>query len=614
MSSGGKGQREMLLNRCMGESKGAGGMTVTYLSDGETSDWQCRTKKTDATDLTIFNSPRLSLSQNPSLGFGLSTFAWRLALARNHRRRGSPCFTKAMVVPEPNTWSEIIGRVPALPRPLKVAMPCVGIDGCGTALKQLGVPFQGCHVFDLDTRYLEYLQQHLPDAMNLRVGPVDGDLLKKDICSLSGGIDLLVSGPPCPPWAGNGKHNGTQDPRADVFGMVLTWMVRSIKEGCLVASLIENVKGTMQRSGGEEAFMKKVLRVLTNEVTEFAWEITVLNAQDYMLAQSRTRVFLRGMRKTFMSGPRLPPVLSPLGTRPLKDFLDPDAPATSRGDLTSHMHQNLKDMHIKVKADLQAGILEGCDVVAFPLDRAQGKAYKQRYRPDICPTLTCNNKYLYVMSVRDMEKPDEEKEFARFLLPKERLVLQGFPADVYDKLPTETTVVKAAGNAYPVPLLMACLKPIVEEISTTNDDMMAQPPSQELVVDAVHNIVHKILKPTKVQVLKRPAAANDAAGPAKLEGPARKQALLQALKPKEVGKLEKPRAKGVLKRPAAKTPVKRPAAANVQTHKRATPTRRRLDPIVQEARPHPPTKIVAIRRGKRVLVNKNHFFSSSDDE
>ena len=45
MSSGGKGQREMLLNRCM-----------------------CQT---DATDLTIFNSPRLSLSQNPSLGFGL---------------------------------------------------------------------------------------------------------------------------------------------------------------------------------------------------------------------------------------------------------------------------------------------------------------------------------------------------------------------------------------------------------------------------------------------------------------------------------------------------------------------------------------------------------------
>ena len=256
--------------------------------------------------------------------------------------------------------------------------------------------------------------------------------------------------------------------------------------------------------------------------------------------------------------------------------------------MTNHMHQNLKDMHIKVKADLQAGILEGCDVVAFPLDRAQGKAYTQSYRKDICPTLTCNNKYLYAMSVRDMEKPDEEKEFARFLLPKERLVLQGFRADVYDKLPTESTVVKAAGNAYPVPLLMACLKPIVEEISKTNDGLMARPPSPELVVDdeAVHNIVHEILKPTKVQVLKRPAAAR---------------------KPKEVGKLEKPRAKGVLKRPAAMTPVKtnkrarvqvlkRPAAANVQTHKRAR------------------EKVVAFRRGKRVLVNKKHFISSSDDE
>ena len=211
--------------------------------------------------------------------------------------------------------------------------------------------------------------------------------------------------------------------------------------------------------------------------------------------------------------------------------------------MTSHMHQNLKDMHINVKADLQAGILEGCDVVAFPLDRAQGKAYKQSYRKDICPTLTCNNKYLYVMSVRDMEKPDEEKEFARFLLPKERLVLQGFRADVYDKLPTESTVVKAAGNAYPVPLLMACLKPIVEEISKTNDGLMARPPSPAVVDDeAVHNIVHEILKPTKVQVLKRPAAAN------------------------------------------------------VQTHKRAR------------------EQVVAIRRGERVLVNKEHFISSSDDE
>ena len=58
-------------------------------------------------------------------------------------------------------------------------------------------------------------------------------------------------------------------------------------------------------------------------------------------------------------------------------------------------------------------------------------------------------------------------------------------------------------------------------------------------------------------------------------------------KPKEVGKLEKPRAKGVLKRPAAKTPVK--------TNKRAA-------------------KVVAIRRGERVLVNKDHFIASSDDE
>ena len=41
---------------------------------------------------------------------------------------------------------------------------------------------------------------------------------------------------------------------------------------------------------------------------------------------------------------------------------------------------------------------------------------------------------------------------------------------------------------------------------------------------------------------------------------------------------------------------KRAAVANVQTHKRAK------------------EQVVAIRRGERVLVNKDHFIASSDDE
>ena len=81
---------------------------------------------------------------------------------------------------------------------------------------------------------------------------------------------------------------------------------------------------------------------------------------------------------------------------------------------------------------------------------------------DAVPTLTCHNAYLLVLSVADVinDVADEEREFFRWLHDSERLALQGLPPDMLQDLPCGKAI-KAAGNAFPVPLIIACLHPML---------------------------------------------------------------------------------------------------------------------------------------------------------
>ena len=363
-----------------------------------------------------------------------------------------------MVVPDPNDWAALFPKPPSLPRPLRIALPCCGIDGCGTALRALGVDFHACNVFDIEGRYADFLKSHFdPPADGFHIG-ADGDVTTFSVGDLSvhGPVDLLISGPPCPPWSSCGKRGGTDDTRAEVFGTVLRWMVTWIQQGWLIGSVLENVMGTVQ---GDEAFMVRVRNTLESEVPAFKWEINVLHAKDYLLAQNRTRAFLRGMRVDWC-GPSLPPIVPALGTRPLEEFLDPEAPHTPASELSVGMRRNLVLLEKKVLADRQSGLLEGTDVVIGQVDRDQHKRYLSGYMKNICYTLTTANRYLFVLSVQDVERPRATRRFCRFLKPGERLALQGFPSSLADVL-GEALSVKAAGNAYPVPLLAACLQPVI---------------------------------------------------------------------------------------------------------------------------------------------------------
>lgn len=423
-------------------------------------------------------------------------------------QRGSPA-SRRLQMSNPNVWAQLFGKAPTLGRPLRVALPCCGIDACGVALDSLGVRWQACYVYDIEHRYEKYLKAHFsPAAEGFCVGD-GGDVTRLSAEDLTrhGPVDFLVSGPPCPPWATCGKRNGTCDYRACVFAAVLKMMVAWIQRGWLLGVVLENVMGTMQ--GGQDAFMKKVQRTLQEEVTDFVWNLDVLAARDYKLAQNRCRVFLRGMRRSWCGG-QIPPPVGPLGPRTLVEFLDPRAPHTCDDELTPNMQNNLSSVEAKVEADQAEGLLDGVVVVMFHVDRDQTKRYLSGYMKDCCYTLTTANKYLFVLSVHDIKLPRCQRAFCRFLSPGERLVLQGFPPDTAKQLGNdESLIAKAAGNAYPVPLIAAVLKPMIQAIDSSSKSL-GEWPTQSTDAQEVDLTVIDALFAQERSVMKRPASQKGA--------------------------------------------------------------------------------------------------------
>ena len=422
-----------------------------------------------------------------------------------------------VIVPEPNDWKTEFPQL-RLAQPIHIAMPCCGIDGAGWSLRAMGVPFTPNNVYDLETRYKEYWQGMVEEGSPLHFGKHDGDIVQVELSDLERPVHVLCSGPPCPPWAGNGNKKGVEDFRAKAFLAIVNIVASLAKCGELQAAVLENVQGILHRQGGEESFMSKLLRILQEEVREFLWQVDTLKAVDYKLAQDRTRVFLRGIRSKLCPSGAVPPPLPPFGHRVLTDFLA-SMPCVDRNKLTKCMAQNLKDSQEQLRKLLQEGRLEETDVVCFALDRADGKTYKRHISVNRTPTLTTSNSYLFVSDMK-MGLPDQQRTHFRFLHPQERFVLQGFNVEVAQKFASSQALqVKAAGNAYPVPLIGAAMAPLLAalgELPQAGEKELEFPTRfHERLADAMYGAGKKS-KPKKAghEVVKRPAARQASHKPA----------------------------------------------------------------------------------------------------
>ena len=423
-------------------------------------------------------------------------------------------------------FASFFEAIPPLGRRLRCAAPCTGIHGCGYALSTMQAPADTNNIFDLEDGYRNLLIQHLQEMgmdianINLNLGPRAGDLLRISLQGLQLPVDLLVAGPPCPPWAGQGSHNHMKDPRAKVFMRLIEWIVFLAHCGGLLMVVIENVPGVLSSYGGLESAMNKFIRILKEAVPFFHWTWDILRLVDYYCPQTRIRAFLRGIRKVISS--YVPPPLRPFGRRTLKEALG-TFPHTPRASFSHQQQINIGVYEDRIRAMVNQRRLGLEDVVVIAPDRQDKRTYPQRMSVNVAPTFTTHNDDLLILSVADVvaRVPDNERLFFRKFLASERLTIQGLPAKMLLKLGTTLTT-KASGNAYPPPLIIAALQPLLMALSQSTLLLTAWPPPGlpnmpppgilarvQRLLRARGRVVDKKKHQLQLQKRKRPAASSD---------------------------------------------------------------------------------------------------------
>lgn len=114
------------------------------------------------------------------------------------------------------------------------------------------------------------------------------DLMKINTSELPD-IDMLIAGFPCQTFSIMWQRNWMEDPR----GQVIYGIAKILKEKNIKYFLLENVKWLVNHERGDT--IKNIVKLLNDIGYYVNWK--VLNTADYLLPQSRERVYFMGMRK-----------------------------------------------------------------------------------------------------------------------------------------------------------------------------------------------------------------------------------------------------------------------------------------------------------------------------
>lgn len=166
-----------------------------------------------------------------------------------------------------------------------------------------------------------------------------------------------------------------------------------------------------------------------------------------------------------MKGATVPDPLPAFGRVDIRKFLVRGLKPTPRTSLTKTMQKNLQDYENLIREMKSKGEVAAGDICICELDRAFGKTYKHCLRVNICPCLKTCLKYLFVISVDDVDYDDDHREFFRWMMPFERPGLQGVSPGVSIHF-RAGDLIHACGNAYPVPLIAACAVPVLKLIES----------------------------------------------------------------------------------------------------------------------------------------------------
>ncbi|MDE8761968.1 MULTISPECIES: DNA cytosine methyltransferase [Rhizobium] len=175
---------------------------------------------------------------------------------------------------------------------LTVVELCAGAGGMSLGLEDAG--YHPLALFEFDKHAAATLRLNRP-LWNV----VEADIREVDFTAYrSAGVDLLVGGPPCQGYSIDGKGLGKDDPRD-----LLLECARAVREILPRAFVFENVVGLLNARHADHLgnFLKQLKK------SGYAVQILRMEADEYGVAQERTRMLFVGMRQADMGAFRAPP-------------------------------------------------------------------------------------------------------------------------------------------------------------------------------------------------------------------------------------------------------------------------------------------------------------------
>ncbi|MBB5261213.1 DNA cytosine methyltransferase [Rhizobium leguminosarum] len=306
---------------------------------------------------------------------------------------------------------------------LNVVELCAGAGGMSLGLEDAG--YHPLALFEFDKHAVATLRLNRP-LWNV----VEGDIRQVDFTAYrSVGVDLLVGGPPCQGYSIDGKGLGKDDPRD-----LLLECARAVREMLPRAFVFENVVGLLNARHADHLgnFLKQLKK------SGYAVQIVRMEAEDYGVAQERTRMLFVGLRQGAMSAFRAPPTF-PHWRSNLGDVL---------GDLmAANGWTGAKDWaearrnHLVVRNGIE---LRGA-LASTVVGRKGGSREKEAAR--------WAKKGIDIATVADAAPTQEEADkcgagFLPQLTLRMRARLQGFP-DYWDFVGGKDSTARQVGNAVP---------------------------------------------------------------------------------------------------------------------------------------------------------------------
>ena len=381
-----------------------------------------------------------------------------------------------------DVWRDTVGSLVNFPPGLSVIELCAGAGTASIVLKMLLGQDKQVHLsgaWDISPDLAPIFRTVHGNLDNkVHLGKTRGDIMATSLASFPC-ANILVGGPPCPPFSSCGRRLAMADTRARPFERcieVICELDNRRRKGKarreLMFFVLENVAGITHKVSRDKPSPLDMLLATLRERLKEQWLISAIrvNTVDYGLPHNRERVYVIG-RLASLYQSYLPPAIPPVFARQVKprEFLE--AQDNEPGHLTrlqSECLAKMKDLYNQAMAnDDYRGCYAFVEVGRDPTDRTVWSG-QSRGHVDRCQCLRASGPAIHVFALGEGVS---NLSLDRPLRLHERAALQGFPA-ILGQLPfDEVTGRRIWGNAMSVPVLGSIL---AQELICLQDSLSAQ--------------------------------------------------------------------------------------------------------------------------------------------